>query len=208
MRPTPALAALALAAAPLFAQQQAAAPTQAPGAPDPARVQAGTYRVEPEHTQILFGVDHLGFNPYYGNFSRVSGTLQIDPANPSRARVDITVPVSSVKTTNATLDAELVSPMFFDAAKFPEMRFVSTAVDVRQGQARVTGDLTMHGVTRPVTLEVLFHGAGAAMQSNVPTLGFEGRARIKRSDFGINYGLPLVSDEVTVIITAAFEKQG
>jgi len=201
------LAPLALiVAAPLVAQQQPATPQQVPGQPDPARVAAGRYRVETEHTQVLWSVDHLGFNPYFGTFSGVSGTLDIDPARPAAATLDISIPVASVRTTSARLDAELVSPQFFDAAKFPTMRFRSTAVEVRGGAARVTGELTLHGTTRPVTMEVVLHGAGPAAQSNVPTVGFQGRARLNRSDFGMRYGVPLVSDEVTIIITAAFEK--
>ncbi|MBU3078879.1 YceI family protein [Sphingomonas quercus] len=184
----------------------AQAPNAIPGAPDPSRVAAGTYQVEPGHTQILFGVDHLGFTPYYGHFSEVSGTLTIDPARPAAAALDVTVPVASVRTTSTRLDEELASPMFFDAAKFPTMRFRSTAIQLRQAGALVQGELTLHGVTRPVALEVLFHGAGTNPNRKTATIGFEGRAHIKRSEFGVTYGLPGISDEVTVIIAAAFEK--
>lgn len=182
-------------------------PTTPPGAPDPARVVAGTYKVETNHTQVLFGVDHLGFNPYYGHFSGVTGTLTIDPAKPAAARIDVTIPIASVKTTSAKLDEELVSPQFFDAAKFPAMTFKSTSVEVQGTRARISGDLTLHGVTKPVVLEAMFHGAGKSMMGKGQALGFEGRTKIKRSDFGVTYGVPIVSDEVTVIITIAFEQQ-
>lgn len=185
---------------------EAQAPNTAPGAPDPSRVQAGTYKVEPGHTQILFGVDHLGFNPFYGHFSEVSGTLTIDPANPMATTLDVTVPTASARTTSAKLDEELASPMFFDAAKFPTMRFRSTGIEPRGEAALVRGELTLHGVTKPVEMEVLFHGAGTNPGRKTATIGFEGRAHIKRSEFGVTYGLPAISDEVTVIITAAFEK--
>lgn len=201
-----AILALSLAAAaPLVAQQM---PTTPPGAPEPSRVAAGTYKVETNHTQVLFGVDHLGFNPYYGHFSDVTGTLTLDPAKPEQARLDVTIPIASVRTTSAKLDEELKSAQFFDAAKFPTMRFRSTSVRVSGASAQVAGELTLHGVTRPVTMEAMFHGAGKGMRGMGDQVGFEGRARIKRSEFGVSAGIPLISDEVTVLITAAFEKTG
>lgn len=205
MRFAPLAATALLLAMPTVAQM----PTTPPGAPDPARVKPGTYQVEPGHSQVLFGVDHLGFTNYFGMFSGVSGTLTIDPAKPASAVVDVTIQVATVKTSSAKLDEELVSPQFFDAAKFPTMRFRSTKVTIDPRDARqatVAGELTLHGVTRPVTVEARFHGAGANMRSKGTAIGFEGRARVKRSEFGVTYGVPIVGDEVTVIIAAAFEK--
>jgi len=195
------LALLAVASA-----TEAQAPNAIPGQPDPKRVTAGTYKVEPGHTQILFGVDHLGFTPFYGHFSEVSGTLTLDPAKPTEASLDITIPVASARTTSTKLDEELASPMFFDAAKFPTMRFRSLRVETRGEAALVHGELTLHGVTRPVDMEVLFHGAGINPNRKTLTVGFEGRAHLNRSEFGVTYGLPAISDDVTVIISAAFEK--
>jgi polyisoprenoid-binding protein YceI len=201
--PLAALAAVAVAT-PIVAQ----APTTPPGAPDPSRVAAGSYKVETNHTQVLFQVDHLGFNPFYGTFSDVTGTLTLDPKQPTRAALDVQIPIASVHTTSDKLNEELRSPQFFDAAKFPTMRFRSTAIEVRETMARVTGDLTLHGVTKPVTMEVRFFGAGKGMRGMGDQVGFEGRARLKRSDYGVTAAIPFVSDEVTVIITAAFEKTG
>lgn len=206
----PALIALPLlAAGAVVIAQPAGMPKTPPGTPDTSRVVAATYKVEPGHTQLLFGVDHLGFSAYYGNFSNVSGTLVIDPAKPEAATIEVTVPVTSVKTTSAKLDEELVSPQFFDAAKYPEMRFRSTQVTVDPKNPRhavVVGDLTLHGVTKPVSLEVLFHGAGPSMmRKGANAVGFDGRATIKRSDFGVSYGVPIVGDTVSIIISAAFE---
>ncbi len=181
-------------------------PAAPPGKAEPSRIVAGTYKVDPSHSQVLFGVDHLGFNPYYGHFSDISGTLTIDPAKPVAAAVDISIPIASVRTTSTKLDEELVSPQFFDAARFPTMRFKSTKVEVDGLRARVTGDLTLHGVTRSVVMEALFHGAGVSPMRKATTVGFDGRAAIKRSDFGVTYGVPIVSDEVSIIITVAFEK--
>lgn len=201
--PVAALAALGLAATPLAAQQLPSAP---PGAHDPAKIKAGSYQIDPDHTQVRFGVLHLGFNPYYGVFSGASGSLTIDPAHPERATVDVSVPVASVMTTSSKLDEELRSSAWLDAQHFPTIRFVADHVLVNGTTARVWGKLTLHGVTRPIMLEVAFVGAGIMPMGGGPTVGFTARGVLRRSDFGVTAGLPLVSDEVTIGITCAFEQ--
>jgi polyisoprenoid-binding protein YceI len=200
-----------IAAAPaLFAQ---GAP-QVPGAADPSRVTAGTYAADPGHSLIAFEVNHFGFNDYYGIFGDVAGTLEIDPANIAAAKVDVTIPVASVTTASARLTSHLLrpgkdggKPDFFGAAPAPA-RFVSTNVE-RTGDmtANITGDLTLNGVTKSVTFEAEFTGAGANPFNKKETVGFEAETEIKRSDFGVNYGIPMVSDEVELDISVAFEKQ-
>lgn len=197
---------LAIAAVPALAQD--AAPSVAPGAPDPSRIVAGTYNVDPNHTQVLFTVTHLGFSKYTGQFTQPSGTLILDPKHPEAAKVDITFPIARVLTTVTALDEHLQKPEFFDAAKFPTGHFVSTKVAVSDRVAKITGNLTLKGVTKPVTLEARFIGAGAApMGPPKINIGFAATTTIKRSDFGISYGIPLVSDEVALTINAAFEAQ-
>ncbi|RYD55265.1 MAG: polyisoprenoid-binding protein [Sphingomonadales bacterium] len=200
-------------ATPIVAQQA----MQTPGAKDPARVTAGTYTVDPAHTLIAWEVDHLGFTPYFGLFGDSTGTLVIDPKNPSAAKVDITIPVSKVTTANAGLTGHLLrapkeaggKPDFFGANP-ADARFVSTAVvvDSDGDEAKVTGNLTLNGVTKPVTLDVEFYGAGKMPEQmgGKEGLGFEAEATIKRSDFGIAYGLPMVSDEVKLKIAVGFFK--
>lgn len=205
-------AAVALvAAAPLIAQQM-----QAPGAPDASRVTAGTYKADPAHTLVQWRVDHLGITPYFGIFGDVSGTLTLDPKNPAAAKVDVTIPVSKVTTASAGLTSHLLrapkdaggKPDFFGAAP-ADARFVSTSVVPGEpGKAKVNGNLTLNGVTKPVVLDVEFHGAGKMPQEmgGGEQVGFEGETTIKRSDFGIGFGIPMVSDEVELEIVAAFAK--
>lgn len=203
------LAALTLAAAgPLVAQST----PQVPGAKDASRITGGTYQADPAHSLVQWDVTHFGFNPYYGLFGDVSGTLQLDPKNPAAAKVDVTIPVSKIVTANSGLTAHLLragkdgaKPDFFGPSP-ADARFVSTGIKVKGTEAEITGNLTLNGVTKPVTLEAEFIGAGTNPFNKKETVGFEAEAEIKRSDFGIAYGIPMVSDTVELDITVAFEK--
>lgn len=202
--------ALAAAAAPMVAQMP-----EAPGKADKSRVVAGTYTADAGHSLVGWKVNHFGFNDYFGLFGDVTGTLEIDPANPAAAKVSVKIPVSKVVTVNQALTAHLLKPAaagksadFFGAAP-ADATFVSTSVAPGADgmSARITGDLTLNGVTKPVTVDATFAGAGNNPFSKAATLGFHGKASIKRSDFNIKYGLPFVSDNVELDITAAFEKK-
>lgn len=175
---------------------------------DPTTVQAGTYALETHHARIAFAVDHMGFSNWYGDFTGATGSLTIDPKAVGSAKVDVSFPVGSIATTNATLDGELKAADWFDAAKFPTATFKSTSV-VATGKdtAKVTGDFTFHGVTKPVTLDVKFHGAGTNMMSKAYTIGFDATGVLKRSDFGVTKYVPLVGDQVQIVISAPFEKK-
>jgi polyisoprenoid-binding protein YceI len=174
---------------------------------DPAKVQAGSYAVEPNHTRVMFAVNHLGFTTYYGNFTGVSGSLQLDPAKPETSQVSVSIPVASVTTTNAVLDAELKSPAWLNAAADPTIAFKSTKVVVTGANtADITGDLTLHGVTKPVTLAAKFNASGPNPMSHKVTVGFDATAHLTRSDFGVKTYVPMIGDQVDVIISAAFEK--
>lgn len=175
----------------------------------PSAVQPGAYKVEPNHTRVLFAVSHMGFSTWYGDFSGASGALQLDPARPAQSRVEVTVPTASVATTNAVLDGELKSADWFDAARYPTISFKSRQVTVTgPGRADVAGDLTLHGVTRPVTLHARFNAAGVNPLDKAYTVGFEVSGKIKRSDFGVTKYVPVVGDDVDLIISGAFEKVG
>lgn len=179
---------------------------QAPANPDPSAVHGGAYTVEPQHTQVIFKVSHLGFSTYYGDFTNASGTLRLDPRDAAVDSLDVTIPVDSVATTSGKLTEELKSADWFDAAKYPTMHFHSRHVTVTgPGRARVEGELTLHGVTLPVTLEARFNGAGVNPLDKAYTVGFEVSGHIKRSAFGVNKYVPLVGDDVELIISAAFE---
>jgi polyisoprenoid-binding protein YceI len=203
--------ALAAMAAPMIAQM----PLEAPGKMDPKRVAAGTYAADPAHSLIGWQVNHLGFNPYFGLFGEVSGTLIIDPANLAAAKVTATIPVSKIVTANPELTAHLLrapaagaKPDFFGPAP-ADATFVSTSVVPEPDgmSAMVNGNLTLNGVTKPVTIAARFSGAGTNIMNRAVTVGFQGITTIKRSDFGINHIVPLVSDEVPLTITIAFEKK-
>lgn len=202
--------ALALVAVPALAQ----APAAPPGSRNPAAVSGGTYTADPAHSMVKWTVDHLGFTPYTGIFGDVSGTLVLDPKNPSAAKVDVTIPVSKVTTANPGLTAHLLrpgkdggKPDFFGAGA-ADAHFVSTAVKASGQTATVTGNLTLNGVTRPVTLAAKFYGAGKApaMMGGKEGLGFTAIGTIKRSDFGVGFAIPMVSDAVELEIIGAFTK--
>ncbi|MBU1348065.1 MAG: YceI family protein [Alphaproteobacteria bacterium] len=175
---------------------------------NPAEVQAGTYKLDPAHGKITWSVKHLGFSTYYGQFINVAADLTIDPANPAAATLTATVPVADVAPNDDGLKAHLQTPDFFDAAQFPTATFTATSIVIDEddaSEAEVTGDLTLHGVTRPVTLEVEFNQAGA--MRGAYRLGFDGETTIKRSEFGMSYGLPAIGDEVELHIEGEFVKQ-
>lgn len=188
---------------PVIAQQ--AAP-ELPGQVDPSRVIAGTYNVDPSHTLVGFRVNHFGFNDYFGIFGDATGTLEIDPANLEATKVDITIPVNKLTTASERLTGHMNSADFFETEKFPNARFVSTKVTVDGNAAKIEGNLTIKDITKPVILDASFTGAGNNPFNKKLTVGFEADTLIKRSDFGVNYGLPVVSDEVQLGITVAFEK--
>ena len=200
--PALAIAALLL---PCCAQILQAATT--PPTHDASKVRAGTYSVDPNHTQVIFDVLHLGFTQYYGTFSGVSGSLSVVPKNPADMAVTISVPVASVMTTSAKLNDELKSADWLDVAHYPTMLFRSEKVTpTGPGTADVTGTLTLHGYAKPVTLHATFVGAGVNPLDRKQTVGFQLSGTLKRSDFGVTKYVPLVSDEVTLTIAVAFEK--
>ncbi|MDR3511605.1 MAG: YceI family protein [Caulobacteraceae bacterium] len=178
-----------------------------PPSHDPATVQPGAYAVEPNHTRVVFAVNHLGFTTYYGDFTGVSGRLDLDPASPAASKVSISIPTASVSTTNATLDGELKGADWLDAAKFPAITFTSTKVEpTGPASARITGELTLHGVSHPAVLDAKFNAAGINPLDKAYTVGFDAVAHINRSDYDVKKYVPLVGDQVDVIISAAFEK--
>ena len=175
----------------------------------PAEVQAGTYKLDPGHGKITWKVNHLGFSTYIGQFINVSADLTLDPANPSASTLTATVPLADVAPNDDGLKAHLQTPDFFNTAEFPTATFVAKSIvvdDEDPTEADVTGDLTLHGVTRSVTMDVQFNQAGPSM-GNTYKVGFDGEATIRRSEFGMSYGLPAIGDEVELHIEGEFVKQ-
>lgn len=200
-----------IAAAPsIFAQD---AP-QMPGTQDASRVTAGTYALDAAHTLVSWKVSHFGFNDYFGLFGNISGTMTMDPANIEAATFEIMIPVTEVTVASAGLKDHLLrpgkdggAPDFFGPepgmAQFTSTKVVKTGATT----ANVVGDLTLNGKTAPVMLAVDFVGAGANPFNKKETVGFHARAMMDRTQWGINYAAPLVSKDVELTISAAFEKQ-
>lgn len=191
-----------------------AAAAQVPGSRDLAAVSGGTYTVDPDHTLVVWTLDHLGFTPYTGMFGDVTGSLTIDPRQPDAARVEVTIPVAKVTTASAGLTAHLLrpgkdggKPDFFGPTP-ANARFVSTKLVTSGQSAKLTGDFTFNGITRPVTLDVTFYGAGKmpATMGGKENIGFRATGTILRSEFGLGFAVPIVGDEVKLDIAAAFQK--
>ena len=175
---------------------------------NPADVTAGTYKVEPLHTRILFDVSHMGFTTWYGDFSGASGTLTFDPKNPAKSALTISFPTDSVSTTNTKLDCELKGPNWFDAAQYPTITFQTTRIRVTgRNTGVIEGNLTFHGETHPVTLTARFNGGGVNPIDHAYTIGFDATGALSRAEWGVKTYDPLIGDKVGLILSAAFELQ-
>jgi polyisoprenoid-binding protein YceI len=167
----------------------------------PALAAPAKYLIDQNHTQIVFSYNHFGFSNQTGAFHKLSGDLSYDEADPSKGSVSVTIPVENVSTGVPDLDEHLKSPDFFDAAKFPNITFKSTKVEKTGADAlKVDGELTIHGVTKPATLNVKVLKAAEHPMKKVPAVGFEVSTTIKRSDFGVSKYVPNVSDEIQIRI--------
>ncbi len=207
-------AAIAILAAPLAAQMS----FEKVGARDVSRITSGTYIVDHHHTLVGWRVDHMGITPYFGTFGDVTGTMVLDKDDPAKSTLDLTIPVAKVTTPSAGLTDHLLRAPREPGGKADffgldpaDARFVMTTLvpDTEAGTASMTGDLTLNGVTRPVTLDVSFYGAGKfpVTMGGAQSIGFTATGAIKRSDFGVSFGIPMISDEVQLDIVAGFIKQ-
>jgi polyisoprenoid-binding protein YceI len=172
-------------------------------------VKTGTYKVESYHTQVGFSLSHFGFTNYSGLFSGATGTLRLDPGNLAATQLDVSIPVQSILTTVPALTDELKGDKWFDVTKFPQAVFTSTHVTVAtNGEATIAGNLTLHGVTKPIILHAHLVGAGVNPLDKMYTIGFQASGTIKRSDFGVSLYAPALGDDVKLSIAGAFELQG
>lgn len=165
---------------------------------------AATYTLEPDYTQGVFRWNHLGFSNPGAQFSQGEGTLVFDPAHPTQASVRVTIPIASINTGVPALDEHLRSEDFFAIAQFPAATFKSTKVEAggAPNRLKVTGELSLHGVTRPVILNVTVIKLGVNPRTQVPTAGFEATTTLMRSDFGLGKYVPQVSDAVEMRIVS------
>ena len=161
-----------------------------------------SYQLDPNHTMVLFSWSHFGYSHPSANFGQASGTLVYDADDVSKSNVDVTLPLSGLDTFVPKLDEHLKSAEFFDAAKYPTIAFKSTMVhDMGGGKLSIMGDLTVHGVTKPVTLDATLNKAAFNPMFKADVVGFDATTTIKRSDFGVGGGVPMVGDEVSIRIT-------
>ena len=208
---------LSLAACSPQSEKTSDATASKPITPETTTAPAGNYVLDKSHASLLFKVNHLGFSNYTAQFKRFDANVHFEPGNPTASSVSATVDATSIETNfphPETLDfnAQLRGKEFLETDKYPEMTFRSTAIELTgPNTANITGDLTLHGVTKPVVLETTFNGGypGMSMDPNA-RIGFSAHGTLKRSEFGMGFGVPApgstfgVGDEVTVILEAEF----
>ena len=178
------------------------------GSSDPKLAPTGSYSLETRHSQVLFAIPHLGITDYYGRFDKLSGSLAFNSGAPEKSSVNITIDMTSIDVPSHELVGELMGTGVFNATAFPTATFKSTSV-TRTGAntGTIAGNLTLHGVTKPVTLDVTFGGVTADPFLNADDIGFQATATIKRTDFGIT-GMVwegIVGDDVKLTIEAMFQ---
>ena len=186
----------------------AGAASAAPSTTDPAKVPAGAYALDKRHASLTAKIVHMGFSHYTLRFDGLDASFTYDPATWQSTKVTVVVDPKSVDTHDAAFDKQIAG--YFEADKFPTITFVTTAAQGdADGKGTLTGDLTFHGVTKPVTLDVTFAGAGHGISPVGTRLGFSGTGRIKRSDFGLNSLIlnQFTSDDVELAFEVEFEKK-
>ena len=201
LRPLFAALAVAVIASGAAAQNVSKDPTHAPN---------GAYKLETEHSLVVFSIAHLGLTDYYGRFDRLSGTLNFDANEPEKSATDISIDTGSVDTPSSRLNDMLKDGGFFASSDFPNATFKSKAI-TRTGPdtGTITGDLTIKGVTKPVVLDAVFHGGGPDPLTGNYALGFHASGTIKRSDYGLTNTIwsSFVGDDVHLVIEAMFKQE-
>jgi len=167
---------------------------------------ADTYKIDPVHSSVIFSTKHNGVTDFYGRFNEINGTVTFDPADPSKSSVDITVPVESLDTHNDKRNQHLKSPDFFNSKQFPNLTFKSTKIEGTGNTYRVTGDLTIHGVTKPITIE-FNRGPDQKGGKGETHGGGETKFTIKRGDYDMKFMAGPVGDDVTVILSVEGVKE-
>ncbi len=189
-----ALSLLLLASLPAFAQDKPAA-----AAAPAAAVQK--YDIDNSHTFVTFTWDHIGFSKPSARLEKINGSLMLDKNDITKSSVNVTMPLDGLHTGVEKLDAHMKSADMFEAAKYPDITFKSTKIEKAGAGLKITGDLSVHGVTKSIVLNGKVNKIGDNPMLKVPSAGFDADVVLKRSDFGVTYAVPAVSDEITVHIT-------
>ncbi len=165
------------------------------------------YNIEPSHTSVVWTANHFGFSDFSGKFNDIEGSINFDEKNPKKSSVDVTIKMIGIDSGVAKLDEHLKSADFFNSGRFPTAKFISKKITVTgKGKAIIEGDLTIIGVTKTVALNTKFNKSGVNPINQKQSIGFSATTSIKRSDFGINYAIPGVSDKVDLKIEVEANK--
>ena len=160
------------------------------------------YKIDPTHTATVFSWNHFGFSTPSANFTNIQGVIKVDNEKPANSSVEVTIPLSSVNTNVAALDKEFQEEAWFNAAKYPNITFKSTKVETKDKKHfKITGNLTVKGVTKPIVLNAILNKQGEHPMAKVPAIGFNATTSFDRSAFGIGNYVPNVGDKITVNIT-------
>jgi len=166
-----------------------------------ASAQVQTWKIDPNHTAAQFSVRHMGISTVRGAFTKVSGSVDYDPSNPGKTSIDATIEAASVDTRVEMRDNDLRSPNYFDAAKYPTITFKSKSVQAAgEGKLKIVGDLTIHGTTKEVTLDVDGPSAPTTDPRGNSHVGASATTKIKRTDFGVGSSNPMIGDDITITI--------
>jgi polyisoprenoid-binding protein YceI len=174
-----------------------------------AKAEIELYHFEKPHTQILFSVNHLGFSNSHGAFTDYDGSFEFNRSEPEKSKIDAVIKTDSAEMNDKAWNDAVRGKDYFNAAQFPQMTFKSTGVKVTgEKTAKIIGDLTLLGVTKPVTLDVTFNKADKHPFSGKYVAGFSAKGSLNRSDFGMKSGIPFVSDKVEIEIEVEGIRQG
>ena len=175
---------------------------------DPSVAPKGEYVLDTRHASLLVRIAHLGgFSRFTMRFDRLDGAFAFDPATWPTTVATIKVDPTSINTGLPEFDKTIAGPAYFNAAKYPDITFVANRVDATDGRGTVSGDLTFHGVTRPVRLDAVFNGFGPGMLGVGTRMGFSGSGHIKRSDYGVTTMLPFAGDDLELVFEVEFVKK-
>lgn len=161
---------------------------------------ADTYKVDPVHSSISFMISHAGISNIHGRFNDFSGSITIDKADPAKSSFALTIPIDSIDTNNQKRDEHLRAPDYFNAKQFPTMSFQSTKVKAVDGGYEVTGDLTMHGVTKPLTFKLKGADKVVEFPKGTQRIGFVSTFSLLRSDYGMTVEPKALGDEIEIIV--------
>lgn len=180
-----------------------------PTSRDPSKVPAGDYVLDSRHASLTMKIAHMGgFSNYALRFDKISGGFTFDPATWAATKVNVTIDPKSIHSGLPPFDAELVGPRYFNTERYPTITFVSTElVAGPDGKGQLTGDLTFMGVTKPVTLDLVFNGVGPGMMGAGTRLGFSGTGKIRRSEFGFEAAKSFAGDEVALDLEVEFTRK-